>query len=131
MVDRASNSEKRVAKSEEYQSVHELHESAVHSTPAHLLGSRKIKQVFDKNKHTQLSILNQDRTDVSQGERVFSIYGDDFLDEDFPSLSDLINQPITQEESFQPLGNELVTNKANYDRVSLSSIQTNKPYVAP
>ena len=91
IISRASNSEKRVAKFEEYQSLHELYEPALYSTLAHLLRLKKTKQFLNKDKHTQLSFLSQDHTDISQKESEFSTYGDDFLDKDFFSLFNLVN----------------------------------------
>ena len=131
MVDTTSNSVKRVARSKECHSLHELHESVVHGTPARLLGSRTTKQSLAKGSHAQLSFLNQNRMDGSSKERVSSDYGDDFLDDDFPSLASLVNPHNAQKELFQLPENEFRLNDEMNDGPCPLPIQIGKSHVAP
>ena len=129
MVDAASNSSKRVAQSKEYQSLHELHESVVHGTPARLLGSRKTKQDIEKGKHTRLSFLHPGRTDGSLEERVSSDYGDDFLDDDFPSLASLVNPPDTQEKFCQVPNNGFGLNDDSQSKQFSGTLKAGKEFL--
>ena len=132
MVDAATNPAKRAAKSKDYQSLHELHESAMHGSTARL-GSRKTNRTFEKGKHThtQLSFLNQDRTDGSPKERISSDYGDDLLDEDFPSLDGLLNPHGAQKQSFQVTENDSGPNDDTDSAPRLSPTQMDRYHVAP